>query len=120
MDEYGFELRQWMSNEQSIVDRESNTSLPHYHITEDKTVKTLGVLWNSETDCLEYSVQAFSQAERILFVTLDAIEGILMKKQLDLNSLLRINVKATDTALHSTYEFRQPTMATSGDDKIQL
>ncbi|KAJ8955257.1 hypothetical protein NQ318_000284 [Aromia moschata] len=65
LQEYGFELRQWMSNEQSIVDRESNTSLPHYHITEDKTVKTLGVLWNSETDCLEYSVQAFSQAERI-------------------------------------------------------
>ncbi|KAF2878905.1 hypothetical protein ILUMI_27265 [Ignelater luminosus] len=41
---YGFELRQWMSNEQSVINSESSARSPQYYISDDKTAKTLGVL----------------------------------------------------------------------------
>ncbi|KAF2885481.1 hypothetical protein ILUMI_20689 [Ignelater luminosus] len=73
---YGFELRQWMSNEPSVINSESSARSPQYYISDDKTAKTLGEscssgpLTNSEmneaTVLLIKMVQAVEFAEDIL------------------------------------------------------
>ncbi|XP_050516051.1 uncharacterized protein LOC126890925 [Diabrotica virgifera virgifera] len=53
----GFILRKWASNDQKILEGDNDINLPQYFITDDKTVKTLGLIWDSNNDELGYSRQ---------------------------------------------------------------
>jgi len=52
----GFILRQWISNKPEVLkDEIHNTNIKHY-VVEESVSKTLGVLWDSKEDCLQYTV----------------------------------------------------------------
>ncbi|XP_043263201.1 uncharacterized protein LOC122403641 [Colletes gigas] len=52
----GFELRKWATNESRILNP-SDGIQSHVHITSDKEIKTLGLLWESQMDILRFLVQ---------------------------------------------------------------
>lgn len=55
----GFTLRKWISNSREILLDEGNNNIEHY-IIDDNVTKTLGLIWNSQTDCLQYMVSTES------------------------------------------------------------
>nr|CAI5843366.1 unnamed protein product [Callosobruchus analis] len=52
----GFSLTQWMSNDINILDNFERDQIKNFYISENHTVKTLGILWNPSLDCFQYSV----------------------------------------------------------------
>ena len=55
---YGFPLRKWASNENDVLDKlKSNETQAEFLTNPDAEVKTLGLKWNRETDCLGFKVK---------------------------------------------------------------
>ncbi|XP_031334025.1 uncharacterized protein LOC116164038 [Photinus pyralis] len=53
----GFELRQWSSNERAIFnDSDVESEVENYYISDDKNIKTLGLMWDTKSDTLIYSL----------------------------------------------------------------
>nr|CAI5840531.1 unnamed protein product [Callosobruchus analis] len=52
----GFTLTQWMSNDINILDNFERDQIKNFYISENHTVKALGILWNPSLDCFQYSV----------------------------------------------------------------
>lgn len=59
LSQYGFNLRKWTSNNSEILEdmASEHNNLTHF-ISDDKTSKTLGLIWNSMEDTLLYSVNS--------------------------------------------------------------
>ncbi|KAK9678936.1 Pao retrotransposon peptidase [Popillia japonica] len=51
-----FPLRKWRSNEKEILGSGSIDSKDEYVLSDKGSIKTLGLLWNSQSDTLHYSV----------------------------------------------------------------
>ncbi|XP_078051918.1 uncharacterized protein LOC144478073, partial [Augochlora pura] len=62
----GFNLRQWASNEESLVNscnEQAKNDTVHFNATETK--RTLGVCWNARLDTISYSVSMDATSQRI-------------------------------------------------------
>lgn len=118
LDSYGFSLRKWISNERGILEETSENSrkeISHF-ICDDKVTKTLGLLWNSESDTFHYTVNNKKQdcvSKRIILLTvnqiydpLGLIDPVVIKAKIILQQLwqLKLNLDETISAsLHSIW-----------------
>ncbi|XP_072403265.1 uncharacterized protein [Diabrotica undecimpunctata] len=59
---HGFPLRKWISNDPASLSNSNQTPL---HIGEGDQTKTLGLLWNPNVDCLQYSISGLTPPFRI-------------------------------------------------------
>ncbi|XP_072400607.1 uncharacterized protein [Diabrotica undecimpunctata] len=59
---HGFPLRKWISNDPASLSNSNQTPL---HIGEGDQTKTLGLLWNPNIDCLQYSISGLTPPFRI-------------------------------------------------------
>ncbi|XP_076291067.1 uncharacterized protein LOC143214214 [Lasioglossum baleicum] len=62
----GFDLRQWASNDVRLIEGlDSNTDTTHVLLDLEQTIKTLGIHWDARRDEITYSVNEFSQRDRV-------------------------------------------------------
>ncbi|KAG5886734.1 hypothetical protein JTB14_027156 [Gonioctena quinquepunctata] len=66
-----FPLRKWISNCEELLDNSDVNPLPKYDISNDKTVKTLGLMWNPmpQSDVTELPTNRLKQFQRLLQLT---------------------------------------------------
>ncbi|CAB0004975.1 unnamed protein product, partial [Nesidiocoris tenuis] len=62
---HGFQLRKWCSNSQELMSSLHNDLDKHYciNLSEDDTIKALGITWNPKTDDLMVNVHEYSHRE---------------------------------------------------------
>lgn len=58
LENYGFRLRKWISNERRVLDTSTNKKdeLLEYYITDESSAKALGILWDANADLLTYRI----------------------------------------------------------------
>nr|XP_012153583.1 PREDICTED: uncharacterized protein LOC105664297 [Megachile rotundata] len=62
----GLNIRQWASNERSLLqDLSAQDINKKLYLGESSTIKTLGVVWNSENDSIVYSVKTSNYTSRV-------------------------------------------------------
>ncbi|XP_033339833.2 uncharacterized protein LOC117228236 [Megalopta genalis] len=62
----GFNLRQWASNEQTLVGEHSDKAATDaIYLNVSDTKKTLGICWNAKLDCIEYYVERDTKIQRV-------------------------------------------------------
>ncbi|XP_076299591.1 uncharacterized protein LOC143218344 [Lasioglossum baleicum] len=62
----GFDLRQWASNDVRLIEGlDSNRDTTHVLLDLEQTIKTLGIHWDARRDEITYSVNEFSQRDRV-------------------------------------------------------
>lgn len=99
--EYGFELRKWASNERQILEDQSGNHEPK-HFQDLKDSKTLGLLWDPESDTLQFSIQInFTQkitkrtilsAVAQIFHSLGLIGSITVRAKMLLSKLWQLKI----------------------------
>lgn len=57
LSKYGFEIRKFQSNDQTLIGNTKDNLDSEYVISEDSSIKTLGVSWIPNLDCFEYKSQ---------------------------------------------------------------
>lgn len=101
-----FELRKFTANDPLILKdiAEYDDNITNFIITEDKVTKTLGIKWNSATDCFAYdSRQKISRSEKItkrtilssiaqIFDPLGLLSPIIINAKLLLQSLWKLGL----------------------------
>ncbi|XP_011688916.1 PREDICTED: uncharacterized protein LOC105450668 [Wasmannia auropunctata] len=62
----GFSIRQWASNDERVIgDLASGAVHANLRLDEDRSLKTLGIMWNARDDRILYSVQSIKVSERL-------------------------------------------------------
>ncbi|XP_076389322.1 uncharacterized protein LOC143264752 [Megachile rotundata] len=115
----GFRLRQWATNNESLIDelQHDKTDATCLRLDLDKTIKTLGVHWNAKEDSLTYSLSTCATSDRVtkrtilskiatLFDPLGLFGPIIIRAKLIMQSLWKIQVdwdESMPTDLHTEW-----------------
>lgn len=113
----GFELRKWMSNESLILEKSANDEreLLQYYITDDKNTRTLGILWDAESDIFKYNVNGVNTnlkhiTKRVILSTisqifdpLGLIGPVIIRAKVMLQQLWQLKVSWDESLPVDTY-----------------
>ncbi|XP_072398095.1 uncharacterized protein [Diabrotica undecimpunctata] len=100
----GFYLRKWVSNRKEILNDERDLSVDTEHYFSDKDVtNTLGVLWNSNENTLQYSINTDKSHTRVtkkiilstiarIFDPMGLLGPVVIRAKLIMQQLWKLNL----------------------------
>ncbi|XP_074032030.1 uncharacterized protein [Leptinotarsa decemlineata] len=109
LDQYGFQLRKWMSNDIQLSEKPNHDVDDNYQVKDDSAKKTLGLWWHAKSDIFSYktSVITFSEGKltkRIilstiskLFDPLGLLSPIVIRSKVMLQKLWQCNLGWNDS-----------------------
>lgn len=130
LQKYGFHLRKWKSNDKTIVQSTADSDI--VRLGTDEEQKTLGIVWNSFTDTLEYTIATLDSSRKItkrsilssisqIFDPLGLLSPVTVTAKIIIQKLWRLKIswdESIPTDLHSIWSNYKSQLAQLNHFKI--